>query len=81
MEVHLNNPELQAKVTKWMTDTGRSADELVEDAMAGYFDELAQVRETLDRRYDEIKSGSVKLILGDEARARLMDRIHSRRKA
>jgi len=39
----------------------------VEDAMAGYFEELAQVRETLDSRYDDIKSGKVKLISGEEA--------------
>jgi hypothetical protein len=80
MEVHFNNPELQAKVEQWVADTGRPAEELLEDAMAGYFEELAQVRETLDRRYDDIKSGRVKLIPGDEARARLIERIDSHRK-
>ncbi|MBV9157677.1 MAG: hypothetical protein JO097_15540 [Acidobacteriaceae bacterium] len=80
MEVHVNNPELEAKLNQWVTETGRSADELVEDAMAGYFDELAEVRETLDRRYDDIKSGKVHLIPGDEARARLLKRIDSHRK-
>lgn len=79
MEVHLNDPDLQAKLTEWVTETGRSADELVEDAMAGYFHELAQVREMIDRRYDEIKSGEVNLIPGDEARARLLERIDSHR--
>ena len=49
-------------------------EELVEDVMAGYFDELAQVRETLDSRYDDIKSGKVKLIPGDEVIARLRER-------
>ena len=39
------------------TKTGRATDELVQDAMAGYLDELAEVRGMLDRRYDEIKSG------------------------
>ncbi|MEP6602038.1 MAG: hypothetical protein ABJB49_09560, partial [Nitrospirota bacterium] len=42
MEVHLTNPELQAKLDRWVTETGRGPDELVEDAMASYFDELAQ---------------------------------------
>ncbi len=64
--MHLNNPDLQAKVSQWVTETGRSADELVEDAMAGYFSELAQVRTMLDSRYDDIKSGKASLIPGDE---------------
>jgi hypothetical protein len=79
MQVQFDNPELQAKVEQWMSETGRPAEELVEDAMAGYFDELAQVRQTLDSRYDDIKSGKVKLIPGDEAHARLMAGIESRR--
>ena len=33
--------------------------------MAGYFEELAQVRAMLDSRYDEIKSGQVKPIDGE----------------
>ena len=47
--------------------TGRPPDELVEDAMAGYLAEVAEIRSTLDRRYDEIKDGSVKPIDGEEA--------------
>jgi hypothetical protein len=65
MEVHLNNPGLQAKIDQWVAETGRVADELVEDAMAGYFDELAQVRGVLDNRYDDPKSGTVKPIDGE----------------
>ena len=79
MEVHLNDPDLQAKVSRWVTETGRSADELVEDAMAGYFGELAQVRTMLDSRYDEIKSGKVKLVPGDEVLAGLRERSAARR--
>jgi hypothetical protein len=45
MVVHVNNPELQAKIDQWVMETGRPADELVEDAMASYFAELAQVRQ------------------------------------
>ena len=37
--------------------------------MAGYFDEVLQIRETLDSRYDDIKSGRVKLIPGDQVEA------------
>ena len=66
MDVHLNNPDLQAKLDRWVTETGRGPDELVEDAMAGYFDELARTREMLNRRYDDLKSGRVKPISRDE---------------
>ena len=68
MDVHLNNPDLQAKIDRWVSETGRQPAELVEDAMAGYFDELTQVREMLDSRYDDIATGKVKLIDGEEVR-------------
>jgi len=69
MQMHFTNPDIQAKLEQWATDTGRPAEELVEDVMAGYFDELAQVRQTLDIRYDDVKSGRVKLIPVEEVRA------------
>ena len=47
-------------------------------AMAGYFDELIQARSMLDNRYDEIKSGRVKLI-PNEVIARLRAKSASRR--
>ncbi len=78
MEVHFT-PELQAKLDKLATETGRAQDELVQDAMAGYLDELAQVRGMLDSRYDDIKSGKVKLIDGEEALARLRQKNEARR--
>lgn len=68
MEVHLS-PEIQTKLDRLASDTGRAKDEFVQDAMAGYFDELASVREMLDKRYDELKSGKVKPIPGDEVEA------------
>ena len=64
MEVHLK-PDLQAKLVQRAAETGRPADELVEEAIAGYFDELAQVREMLDSRYDDLKSGRVRPIDGE----------------
>ena len=70
MEVHVK-PEVQAKLDQMVRDSGRPSDELVEDAIIGYFDELAYTREMLDRRYDDLESGKVKLISGDEVRARL----------
>jgi hypothetical protein len=57
MDVHLD---------RWVTEAGRRPDELLEDAMAGYFDGLARTREMLNSRYDELKSGRVKPISRDE---------------
>ena len=37
--------------------------------MAGYFGEVRQIRDTLNSRYDDLKSGRVKPIPGDEVEA------------
>jgi uncharacterized protein with HEPN domain len=39
-----------------------------------YFDELAEVRNMLNSRYDDVKSGKVKLIPAEEVIARLKER-------
>ncbi len=78
MEVHFK-PDLQAKLDELASETGRPTDELVEDAVLGYFDELAQTRETLNGRYDDLKSGRVKPIPGDDAIARLREKSAARR--
>jgi hypothetical protein len=64
MEVHFT-PDLQAKLDQLAIDTGRPTGELVEDVVAGYFDDLAQTREMLNSRYDDLKSGRVKPIDGE----------------
>jgi hypothetical protein len=64
MEVHFD-PELQAKIDQWVTETGRPVEELIEDALAGYVPELEQTRETLVGRYDDLKSARVKPIDGE----------------
>jgi predicted transcriptional regulator len=64
MEVRLK-PETESRLQELAAQTGRAPDELVEDAMAGYLQELAQTRQMLDSRYDDIKSGRVKPIDGD----------------
>ena len=78
MEVHFT-PDIQARLDQLAADSGRAKEEFVLDAMAGYFDELAQVREMLDSRYDDLKSGKIKPIPGDVAYARLMESIEARR--
>ncbi|MBV9441674.1 MAG: addiction module protein, partial [Acidobacteriaceae bacterium] len=71
--------ELQAQLDKLASDAGQRTDELVRDVMAGYVHEVAHVRETLDRRYDDIKSGKVQLIDGEEAFVRLRAKSEARR--
>ena len=78
MEVHLT-PDLEKQLTDVAAKAGRAADDLAQDAIAGYLAELAETRDLLDRRYDEIESGKVKLIDGEEAFARLHERIDARR--
>jgi predicted transcriptional regulator len=68
MEVHFT-PELEKKLNDLAALSGRPADELVRDAVAGMVDELAETRDMLDRRYDDTKSGKVKLIPGEEIEA------------
>lgn len=74
LQVQVNDPDLEAKVERWVSETGRPADELIADVMAEYFEELERTRETLDRRYDDVKSGKVKLVPGEDVVARLRER-------
>jgi hypothetical protein len=78
MEVHFT-PEQEKKLNDVAAQTGLAADELVQDVIAGYLEGLAGVREMLDRRYDDIKSGCIKLIDGEEAFARLREKSDLRR--
>jgi predicted DNA-binding protein len=77
MEVRLK-PETESRLNELATKTGRRPDELVEDAMAGYLEELGGVRNLLDSRYDDIKSGRVKPIDGEDAFARLRQKSEER---
>ncbi len=71
-------PETESRLQELAASTGRAPDELAEDAMSGYLAELAQLRNTLDRRYDQIKSGKVQPIGGEDAFTRLRNKNHSR---
>ena len=74
MDVHLSNPDLRVKIDRWVAETGRNPEDLVEDAMAGYFEELARMRDTLDSRYDDLKSGKVQPVSGDKVIARFQEK-------
>jgi len=76
MEVHFK-PDVQAKLEQMAR--GCPSDELVEDAVIGYFDEPAHTREMLDRRLDDLESGRVKPIDGEEAYRRLMEKTDAQR--
>jgi predicted transcriptional regulator len=73
MEVRFT-PDVEAKLEKMARETGRPSEELVEDAVIGYFDELTQAREMLDRRFDDLESGRVKAIDGEEAYRLMMEK-------
>jgi predicted DNA-binding protein len=78
MEVQFT-PETEKKLNALAIESGRRTDDLIEDAMAGYLDEVAQVRDMLDSRYDELKSGRVKPISGDEVEAYFRQKSAARR--
>jgi predicted DNA-binding protein len=79
MVVHLK-PETESRLRELSATTGRAPEDLVEDAMSGYLEELTQTRKMLDSRYDEIKSG-VKPIDGEEAFNRMRRKSQERRRA
>jgi predicted transcriptional regulator len=79
MVVHLK-PETESRLQELAATSGRAPDELVEDAMAGYLAELAQVRTMLDGRYDDIKSGRVKPVDGEAAFNQLRRNSEDRRR-
>lgn len=62
MEVHFT-PEMEKKLDELAAHSGRAT-----------ADELAQTRETLDTRYDDLKTGRVKLIPGDEVEAHFREK-------
>ena len=80
MELHFK-PAVQERLEQMARESGRPSDELVEDALIGYFDEIAQAREMLDRRVEELESGRVELIPGEEAYRRLMEKNEVRRQS
>ena len=73
MEVRLK-PETESRLKELASESGRATDELVEDAMAAYLTEAAEIRALLDNRYEEIKSGRVKPVNGE----RFFEDLHGR---
>ena len=66
MEVHFR-PETEKTLNDLAAQNGRgTADELVQNVVDGYLDELAQTRKMFNSRYDDPKSGMAKPIDGEE---------------
>jgi predicted transcriptional regulator len=74
-------PETESRLQELAATTGRAPEEFVEDAMAGYLKELAELNKKLDRRYDEIQSGRVKPLDGEDAFNRLRGKSQNRRRS
>lgn len=74
MEVHFK-AETEEKLKQFAAQSGApSADELVQDLVESYFDEVTRTRAIVDRRYDEMKSGKVKGIPGQEVEAHFREK-------
>ena len=78
MEVRIK-PQTESRLNELASMSGRQTDDIVEDALAGYLEAAEEVRSILDSRYDDIKSGTVKPIDGEEAFARLRLKSEQRR--
>jgi predicted transcriptional regulator len=78
MEVHFA-PDVEKKLNDLAAQSGRGTDEVLQDALAGYFDDLVETRDMLNTRYDDLKSGTVKPIDGEEAFARLKAKTEAQR--
>jgi predicted DNA-binding protein len=78
MEVHVA-PELEKKLTDLAATTGRATEDLVQDVLTAYFEEVTRVRDELDTRYDDLKSGRVQPIDGDKALGRFRARSEAQR--
>jgi hypothetical protein len=61
-------PDLARELSDAAATTGRAPEQLVEDAVAAYLEELVTLRETFDGRYDDLKSGRVAPVSGDAER-------------
>lgn len=72
MEVYLT-PDVEIKLNELAQQSGRNTGELLQDVVAGYV-EVAGVRGLLDRRYDDLKSGRVQPIDGEQFFERLRQR-------
>jgi predicted transcriptional regulator len=72
-------PETESRLQELADRSGRAPSDLIEDAMAAYLQEVAGVREMLDGRYEDLKSGRIQAVDGDTAFADLRRKSDERR--
>ena len=65
MEVQLT-PDVEKQLNDLATQSGCGANDVLEDALAGYFEEVAQTHQLLNSRYEDLKSGRVKPVSREE---------------
>jgi predicted transcriptional regulator len=81
MKVHFS-PETEKKLDELAAQSGHgSADALVQDVIGGYVEAVALTRDALDSRYDDLKSGRVAPIPGDEVVAYFREKSAAARRA
>jgi len=68
MEVHFT-PETEKKLNDLAAQSGREPGEVLQDALAGYFEEVIQTGEMLNNRHDDLKNGAVIPLSADEVEA------------
>lgn len=78
MKVHVTS-DLAKKLNSLAVTSGRTPEDIVEDALAGYLTDAGSVRSALDNRYDDLKSGRVKAIDGEDAFRKLREKSDRRR--
>ena len=78
MEVSFT-PELEAKLAELAGRVGVPAYDLVHDVMASYMERVAEIQDSLDSRYDELKAGRVELIDGEQVRRELKAKTQAER--
>ena len=71
--------ETAKKLNDLAAASGRSPEEIVEDALAGYLEAVDSIRRAVDSRYDDLKSGRVKPIDGEDFFRQLRERSEGRR--
>ncbi len=71
--------DVEKKLNDLAAQSGRAPDEILQDALAGFFAELVETRDMLNSRYDDLKSGGVKPIDGEEAFSRLKAKTQAER--
>ena len=74
-------PEHEARIKELARQTGRDNTEVLGEVIDSYFEELGRINATLNSRYDEIKSGEVQPVRGDEVFERLRRKSEERRAA